>query len=214
MADVHVLEATLAHAVELAPRLRAADAAEVRASGGYAPLEALEVALASSAVAGTLLIDGQVAAMFGACAVSGTRNLGVAWALTGQMVDRHRREFMRVSREQLHQLLRIWPFLVNRVDARYEPALRWARWLGASVGPPVPFGVEKRPFHTVLFAAGRVLRHAHSAAAECTPACPAHDPTGWRCSRCGRQRPMMADTEEWPFPLCDECFTAGEVQRV
>lgn len=50
------------------------------------------------------------------------------------------------------------------------------------------------------------LLHNHSAAGECPPSCPGHDPNGWRCSRCARQRPMAADTEDWPEPLCDECW--------
>lgn len=50
------------------------------------------------------------------------------------------------------------------------------------------------------------VKHAHSAADECRPECPAHDPNGWRCGRCSRQRPMQADTEDWASPLCDECF--------
>ncbi len=52
----------------------------------------------------------------------------------------------------------------------------------------------------------RAFKHPHSASDECTSACPAFDPMGWRCSACGRQRPMMADTEDWPAPLCFERF--------
>lgn len=50
------------------------------------------------------------------------------------------------------------------------------------------------------------MMHSHSAADECPSSCPAHNPNGWRCSRCYRQRPMMADSENWKHPLCDECF--------
>lgn len=54
-------------------------------------------------------------------------------------------------------------------------------------------------------------RHNHSAAAECLPECPAHNPDGWRCGACGRQRPMAADTEGWIAPVCDACFLETEV---
>ena len=48
--------------------------------------------------------------------------------------------------------------------------------------------------------------HSHSVAGECTEACPRFDPRGWRCSKCARQVPMLADTEDWVSPLCAECF--------
>lgn len=54
--------------------------------------------------------------------------------------------------------------------------------------------------------------HAHSIAYECTPACPAHDPKGWRCASCRRQVPMLADTEAWEHPLCAECFDGLKYQ--
>lgn len=48
--------------------------------------------------------------------------------------------------------------------------------------------------------------HNHFAHQECTERCPAFDPNGWRCGCCNRQRPMMADTEDWDAGLCDECW--------
>ena len=48
--------------------------------------------------------------------------------------------------------------------------------------------------------------HNHSITEDCTTACPRHNPEAWACGKCGRQRPMAADTEEWPVPLCDLCF--------
>lgn len=52
-------------------------------------------------------------------------------------------------------------------------------------------------------------KHDHKAHEECTEACPAFNPDSWRCGGCGRQLPMMADTENWPTPLCFECFEAA-----
>lgn len=49
-------------------------------------------------------------------------------------------------------------------------------------------------------------KHNHRIYEECTPSCQAHDPAVWTCPRCKRQLPMMADTEDWPEPLCFECF--------
>jgi hypothetical protein len=49
-------------------------------------------------------------------------------------------------------------------------------------------------------------RHNHGVTGTCTSMCPAYDPEGWKCSRCGRQRAMAADTEDLDEQLCDECF--------
>jgi hypothetical protein len=51
-----------------------------------------------------------------------------------------------------------------------------------------------------------VTMHSHSIMDECTEECAAFDSNGWRCSKCNRQRPMVADTEDWPRPLCDVCY--------
>lgn len=48
--------------------------------------------------------------------------------------------------------------------------------------------------------------HNHAADETCATSCPVYSPSGWRCSWCLRQRPMMADSEDWPHPVCDECY--------
>lgn len=50
------------------------------------------------------------------------------------------------------------------------------------------------------------MMHTHSASDECTRNCSAYNPYGWRCSKCFRQFPMSADTEDWDEPLCFACF--------
>lgn len=155
-ADVQVVSATPAHAEALAPLLRPADVAEVEASAGFTPLEALQASLSASERAWALVVGGEVAALWGVVPVGqGTLltrpQLAVVWALTGRAVDRHRKLFVRLSRGVLSELLRLYPVLVNAVDARYRGALRWVRWLGAEVAPAVPFGALGLPFHPIRF---------------------------------------------------------------
>ena len=54
--------------------------------------------------------------------------------------------------------------------------------------------------------------HAHGITQECAADCPGFNPNGWACGACGRQLPMVADTEDWATPCCIECFkgTQGE----
>lgn len=153
--------ATAWHARELAPTMRAADAAEVRASGGYSPLEALEASLMHSAHAWACLFDGQVAALFGLVPLRRPGALtgpacAAAWLLTGELVQRHPRAFLRACEAVVPALLQKYPVLTNHVDARYTAALRWARWLGFEVGGPVPFGEAGLPFHPITLKAPHV----------------------------------------------------------
>lgn len=45
--------------------------------------------------------------------------------------------------------------------------------------------------------------HDHDVAAPCPTTCPLHDPNEVRC-HCGC--PILADTEDWPEPLCADHY--------
>lgn len=145
---VEVVPATPAHAEALAPRMRTEDAAEVLASLGREPLEALLGSLEASSEAWTLLIDGEVAAMGGA--VPFQTGAAIVWLLTGDLVERRPIVFQRTCRSMLAQLQERWPVLVQAIDARYTRAVRWAQHLGAEVGPAQSFGVGGLPFHPIV----------------------------------------------------------------
>jgi hypothetical protein len=69
------------------------------------------------------------------------------WFITGQKFIERPRAFARPARAVMAQLLERYPILVNYIDARYEAAVRWAKWLGFRVGEPVPYGPAGMPFH-------------------------------------------------------------------
>jgi hypothetical protein len=148
--DIRIVDATRAHALELAPKVRQEDAAEVKASGGYEPLQALELALDASVLSMTLLIDGKVAAMFGVAKATHEVGVGYPWLLSSAAVKHHQKAFFKLSGPAVEQLLAIFPTLVQYVDARYVAALRWLKRLGFELQPPIIFGVEKRPFVPVV----------------------------------------------------------------
>lgn len=158
--EVRILPATPEHVEELARAMRKEDAAEVLASGGFSPRQALEVSLAHSTSAWTVFFGPEVAAMWGVCpgpggsSLLGGSEIGIAWALTGTAVDRSKRSFLRVSKVALAALLHDYAALVNYVDARYTAALRWARWLGFEVCPAVQFGHGALLFHPIIYRRG------------------------------------------------------------
>jgi hypothetical protein len=133
----------------MAPRMRAPEVAEVRASDGYGPLEALLESLDHSERAYTALFGGEVACMWGVehvrySALSG--RVGAAWLLTTPLVERYPVTFIRHCREELDKLFETYDLLVNAIDGRHVQAVRWAARLGFPMDPPVIFGPEQRPF--------------------------------------------------------------------
>lgn len=139
-----------ADAVALAPAMRRADAAEVLASGGFQPLEALLSALRWTRARGgeswVALIDGRPAALFGVARPAMLSSRAVPWLLTGELIDRHPAVLWRGSKAVVADWLERYGHLEQQIDARYEQALRWAARLGFEVAEPAPFGQDGRPF--------------------------------------------------------------------
>ena len=150
MRSVTILPATDAHAVALAPCLRAADLAEVRASSGREPLAALRYSLGCSSHAVAAVDDlGRVICMFGVGSSDIMSGIGSPWLLGSDLIVKHRRQFARQCRDYLALMLDAYPVLENAVDARHVEAIRWLQWMGFVVGPAVPIGRKGamfRPF--------------------------------------------------------------------
>lgn len=145
--ESRVVTATVDHAAEMAPRMRAADAAECWALARLSPLDALRLSLDTAVYAWTWLVDERPACMFGV----GTRNLigleGVPWLLTTDLVAEHRVTFLRGCQPYLAHMRGAFPYLQNVVDARYVTCVRWLRRLGFVVHDAEPMGPAGELFH-------------------------------------------------------------------
>lgn len=149
--NVDIVVATEAHAVALGVDMRSADVAEVWASGRLLPIEAVKKSMAVSVDSWTLLIDGQVAAVFGVAEGSLLSGLAHPWALTSDLIAKHPRVAYQVSLVVLDYLREKYPFLVNAIDARNTKALAWARKVGFKVpDEPTALGSAGEPFHPIL----------------------------------------------------------------
>lgn len=157
--ETHVETATLEHARALAPLLRPEDVAEVVAAGYANGLEAVEASVREAEIAWAVMVrhDGQeeVAALYGARGIGRASMLtgpevGEIWFLTGRRFPKHPRAMMGVARLAMKLMLRSYPVLFNVIDARYEAAVRWARWLGFTVWPALPYGPQGLPFHLAV----------------------------------------------------------------
>jgi GNAT superfamily N-acetyltransferase len=142
-----IIPASPAHAEALAPRMRAADVAEVYAAARHAPLEALTRSLAISTHAWCGIMDGEVACLFGVGMRSLLGGVGSPWMLGSDLIEQHGKAFLRRSRGVVAQMQAAYPELENWVDARNAVSIRWLRWLGFTLEPAAPFGPFDCPFH-------------------------------------------------------------------
>jgi len=145
---IEVLPATLDHARAI--RLRPGDAREIAALG-IEPLEALRISLDRSIESHTYLVDGEVAAIQGCGLTALVGGEATPWFLTGEPVERVKKEFLRRSRARVIEMHARFGRLSNYVHAEYVEAIRLMRWLGFQIGSPVPVGPFRAPFVKVTY---------------------------------------------------------------
>lgn len=147
----------------LGPRLRAADVEEIRAATGLDPIEALRRSYGFSTHAWAVrdiggrtiggrtiagqTVAGQTIAIWGVGPLSLVEGRGCPWLLAADAFEALGRDIARLSRPLLATMRDHYPRLENRVDARHAHAVRWLSWLGFTIEPAAPWGVENRPFH-------------------------------------------------------------------
>jgi hypothetical protein len=119
-------------AIDMAPRLRVEDMAEIAAASGRPPVEALGEGFACSRPCFTVEYNGRPAAMFGVVPSPDTEfpRLGVVWLLGTDAVRVFGRPFLRHSREWLVRACEGYDVVGNFVDERNTAHVRWLKWLG------------------------------------------------------------------------------------
>lgn len=146
MASIEIRKALPGDVPEVAGRMREEDRREVWAASMSTPEGALELSFEKSAIVWTGLIDGRPEAMFGVAPMSLLGNNGTAWLLGTPELGKIPRTFMIESRAFVRAMLEVFPVVINFVDQRNAPSLRWLRWLGAKFGEAQPYGALGLPF--------------------------------------------------------------------
>lgn len=122
------------------PDVRRPDVDELAALG-VTPETAIRYGVEHSVAAWIAFIHGKPAAMFG---IVDHADYGVPWAVLTNVVDEHPLPFLRASKRFIDaQMTRD---LINYVDARNTLTIDWLSWLGFTVDPPVPAGINGEPF--------------------------------------------------------------------
>jgi len=133
----------------IATGLRPGDLAEIRAEGFAGAREAIEASVAVSSLRCLAMMEeGRPIAI---CGVAGTilSRVGRPWMLGTLALDRPgaQRALLAFSRLVAGLMRDRYDHLENYVDARYAEAVRWVEWMGFTIEPPVPFGINGELFH-------------------------------------------------------------------
>ena len=147
MTEYAVVSSTWAHAQDLADRMRGPDRREVWAASHQTPEGVICLSMVKSDISMTGLADGQVVCMFGIGSVSVLSLTGVPWMLATDDLEKHARAFLRRNKKVLAEMSEGYTLLRNYVDERNTVAIRWLEWLGFTILPPIPFGMDQLPFH-------------------------------------------------------------------
>lgn len=130
---------------EIADSARRADVEEMMACTGASVCAALSYGLQHSLRSWVIEHDGiPLAAVGDTLAAVG---VGVPWMVTTNNITINPRGFLRASKAVLSEALQRHAKLTNYVDARNTDAIRWLSWLGFTIGPAVPYGASRLPFH-------------------------------------------------------------------
>jgi hypothetical protein len=143
-----IVPAAREHIPALVANLRAQDEAEIR-SGGSTPEQALTEAFDKSNEPLAVLFEGRVLAIFGVAKPHAISDYGMIWMLGSKEVPKHTKMLLRASKAYVKRELRKTSHLVNYVDAEYQEAVRWLRWLGFTVSPATPRGPNGELFHKI-----------------------------------------------------------------
>lgn len=148
-------EASLQDVHDVAQKLRAADAREIRAMG-FEPELGLEMSWRSSTQRYTMVTpEGVPIGMFGVGPAHHISELvgastGCVWMVGSDEIKKVKVPFLRGCEQWLDLLHRDYGVLWNWADARNNLHLRWLEWLGFKIIGTAPIGVAGELFHQFI----------------------------------------------------------------
>ena len=136
---IEVVESIFSHAYDLNLHLREKDRQEILAFG-MPVRRSVYNCYRKACYRKTALIDGNVAAMWG---VAGTplSLVGTPYLLTGDLVTKvSPLVFVRIYKQEVSEMLSLFPRLENYVHADYEEAIKLLKISGFSITDPIQVG--------------------------------------------------------------------------
>ena len=135
---IQIVQTMPAHLDYVRDHLRAGDLCEIACLGGT-PAEALRASYAGSIYARTGISNGRIAAVWG-CGGSPLGGVGEPWLLTTPEVERIPLRFVKIARDEVGQMLGLFPVLSNYVSVQNRQACKMLEVIGFRLGDPVRIG--------------------------------------------------------------------------
>lgn len=143
--EITIVDARPEHVAALKGNLRSEDANEILRFG-MSIQHALWRSYKNSVYRKTALVDGEIAAMWGACGVL-LGNKAQVWLMTTPDVYKvFPLKFARIYQQEAHKMLHMFPLLENYALAEYDAAIRLLDICGFSIGEPESMG-ENQAMH-------------------------------------------------------------------
>lgn len=149
MRRVEIREAAFEDVALIAANARPADVAELAATGSD-PAMAMYKGLVVSTHAWTGLVNDEPVCMFGVAPRSVVTGRGAPWLIGSTGLERYVATFIRRCAPEVQKMRDSYNLLENFVDARNDLAIRWLMWLGFTIQPAAPYGINGEPFHRFL----------------------------------------------------------------
>lgn len=131
----------------IAANMRDDDAAEVMASSGSTPYEAIIESIKRSKAVVVASHKGVPLVIYGLVKPAILSSTGIIWMLGAEQSMAYPREFMVYTRRVLDEMLLECDELMNYVHGKNLRSIKWLKSLGFTIDEPEPYGVSKEMFH-------------------------------------------------------------------
>ena len=126
--------------IELAKKLRKADLEEISHASGLSPQDSLLYSVAVSEFNYTVWLDDEIVMIFGV-------GHGCPWMMASDLLLQVKREFVKECRRFVLAMLDRYGHLENYVWSGNKIHIYWLEWLGFTIEPAKPHGINGEPFH-------------------------------------------------------------------
>lgn len=131
----------------VAATMRSADVAEIKASHGFLPYDALLNGVDQSEFCVVAHINDEPVCVLGLNRRDFVSGIGVPWMLGSNSVMKYKREILLYSPKIIREMLSLCETLINYVHTDNKMSIRWLKWLGFKIDDPQPAGINGELFH-------------------------------------------------------------------
>lgn len=131
--------------IALSKTLRKADLQEIHHGSGLDPEAALLYSFAVSDFCYTVCVEDEIVMIFGVSGLDGVE--GCPWMMASDLLLQIKRDFVKECRRFVAAMLDRYHHLENWVWSGNKIHIYWLEWLGFTIEPHQPYGIDGEPFH-------------------------------------------------------------------